>query len=356
MSGANNIPPPGDAMLYLVNAHRRLFLRKAFGINPDGTPISDIEDFNDAPTKTYRLVKTVEQYKEIVRILTYWGDDAFLATADEGDPAVSEIRRFRKANESVGYNYSVHFKLLHTENSDGTPKTVLVHKKTNGIVLHMLDVFDVILSAHNQQGHLKSERTLAALKPQYYSVTYDLVKLFVEDCAVCHQKNSGIEKKKGARKPIISSEFRDRFQVDLIDMRTIRRRDVYGKMMRWIMTVKDHSTGLIYLVALPRKMAKYVAAELEKYFGFVGYPAIFHTGTFTFVLQNSITLEPIGHYVTEMYSFISSYQTMARSLLTHLWFSCLRQTTQTASLSQGVHALHATKAQSREATRRFSVF
>ena len=122
----------------------------------------------------------------------------------------------------------------------------------------MLDVFDVFLSAHNQQGHLKSERTLAALKPQYYSATYDLVKLFVEDCAVCHQKNSGIEKKKGARKPIISSEFRDRFQVDLIDMRTIRRRDVYGNMMHWIMTVKDHSTGLIYLVALPRKMAKYV--------------------------------------------------------------------------------------------------
>ncbi len=46
------------------------------------------------------------------------------------------------------------------------------------------------------------------------------------------------------------------------------------------MTIKDHSTGLIYLVALPRKMAKYVAAKLENYFGFVGYPNIFHTGTY----------------------------------------------------------------------------
>jgi hypothetical protein len=127
---------------------------------------------------------------------------------------------------------------------------------------------------------MKTERTLGALKPQYYSATEDLVKLFVSDCSVCHQKNSGIQKKKGARKPIISSEFRDRFQVDLIDMRTIRRRDVYGHMQRWIMTVKDHSTGFIYLVALPRKMAKFVAAELEKYFGLVGYPSIFHTGMF----------------------------------------------------------------------------
>jgi len=27
----------------------------------------------------------------------------------------------------------------------------------------MLDVFDIFLSAHNQQGHLKTERTLSAL-------------------------------------------------------------------------------------------------------------------------------------------------------------------------------------------------
>ncbi len=282
MSG-DNIIPPDNTMLYLVNVHRHLFLRKAFGINLEGAPIPNIEEFNDAPIKTYRAVKTLVQYNEIIRVLAYWGDDEYLASADEDDPQVSEIRRFRKANEANGYNYSSHFKLLYTENSDGTQKTVLLHKKSNGIVLHMLDVFDVFLSAHNQQGHLKTERTLAALKPQYYSATTDLVKVFVDDCSVCHQKNSGIQKKKGARKPIISSKFRDCFQVDLIDMRTIRRRDVYGHMQRWIMTVKDHSTGLIYLAALPRKMAKYVAAELEKYFGFVGYPSIFHTGMFIIV-------------------------------------------------------------------------
>ena len=146
---SDNIIPPEDAMLYLVNVHRRLFLRKAFGINPDGTPIANIEEFNDAPVKTYRFVKTVAQYNEIVRVLTYWGDDKFLATAADDDPDVSKIRRFRKANENVGYNYDAHFKLLHTENSDGTPKTVLLHKNSNKIVLHMLDVFDVTQSTRS---------------------------------------------------------------------------------------------------------------------------------------------------------------------------------------------------------------
>ena len=42
------------------------------------------------------------------------------------------------------------------------------------------------------------------------------------------------------------------------------------------MIIKDHSTGLMVVFAIPRKMAKYVAYELEKYFGLVGYPTIFH--------------------------------------------------------------------------------
>jgi hypothetical protein len=61
-------------------------------------------------------------------------------------------------------------------------------------------------------------------------------------------------------------------------MRTMRRKDMHSVMQRWIMTVKDHSAGLVYLAVLPRKTAKFVAAELKKYFGFVGYPYIFHTG------------------------------------------------------------------------------
>jgi hypothetical protein len=61
-------------------------------------------------------------------------------------------------------------------------------------------------------------------------------------------------------------------------MRTMRKNNVYRVMQHWITTLKDHSTDLVYLTALPRKTAMFVAAELEKYFGFVGCPHIFHTG------------------------------------------------------------------------------
>jgi hypothetical protein len=87
----------------------------------------------------------------------------------------------------------------------------------------------------------------------FYSPTYDLCKIYCENCYICHEKTPVIEPRKGAKKPIISSEFRDRFQVDLIDMRTMRKKDVYGQMQHWIMSIKDHSDGLVYLAALPRR-------------------------------------------------------------------------------------------------------
>ncbi len=67
------------------------------------------------------------------------------------------------------------------------------------------------------------------------------------------------------------------FQVDLIDFCRLRKRDPFGVLMRWVMTLKDHATGLTYLTALPRKQAHLVAYKLQEVFGVIGYPKIFHS-------------------------------------------------------------------------------
>jgi hypothetical protein len=143
----------------------------------------------------------------------------------------------------------------------------------------MLDIFDIIHEAHSRQDHLKVDKTLTNCT-MFYSPTYKLCKLFINDCFFYHEKHPKVLARKGATKPILFPEFRDRFQVNLIDIWTMRKRDVYGQMQCWIMTVKDHLIGLVYLCALLRKKAKFIAAELGKFFGFVGYPEIFHTGAY----------------------------------------------------------------------------
>jgi hypothetical protein len=47
--------------------------------------------------------------------------------------------------------------------------------------------------------------------------------------------------------------------------------------MHWVLTIKDHATGLMYLCALPRKRPDLVAYKLQDIFGVIGYPKIFHT-------------------------------------------------------------------------------
>jgi hypothetical protein len=268
-----------NAHASIVAKHRKMFLERAFGITSDGTVTIELK-------KEFKSVKTYEKYTDMIHVISNWGDDNFLKEASSDDPVASAIRKFRKSNTS-GYNYVRDFKIEASETLDESQRWILKHKKSGGIVSHMLNIFDIINEAHSRQGHLKAERTLANMQPMHYSPTLELCKLFCLNCFVCHERHPNVPPPKGAKKPILTSEFCDRLQVDLIDMRAMRKCDVYGHMQRWIMTVKDHSTGLVYLCALPRKKAIYVAAELEKYFGFIGYPEIFHTGRFTFTYMFS---------------------------------------------------------------------
>ncbi len=274
-AAANDAAAISSAHIIIHNKHRTMFLQHAFGINPDGTAVNQAV-LPDC-LKKYKSVKTVNQYNDMVLCLTHWGEDEYLAAAPEEDMEASRIYRFRRQHPQ-GYNYAKYLCIEETESLDGSPKKILIHKNTGGIVIHMLAVFNVIHEADCRLGHLAVNKTLVGTKPAHYSPTYELVKIYCKNCYVCMGKQPIVPPRKGAKKPIISSEFCDYFHVDLIDMRTMRKMDVYGVMQHWIMTVRDHSTGLVYIAALPRKTAKFVANKLEKYFGFVGYPHIFHTG------------------------------------------------------------------------------
>ncbi len=93
------------------------------------------------------------------------------------------------------------------------------------MVVPIRNLFDVIHESHWSIGHLGEERTYADASKKFYNVTQALVKIFIESCFHCHQKQPSIKPLKGAKKPIVSSEFHDRFQVDLIDMRNRVKRE-----------------------------------------------------------------------------------------------------------------------------------
>jgi hypothetical protein len=66
-----------NAHAIIVAQHRKMFLGRAFGIDPDGTPITN-PSLLPEKLKTYKSVKSVEQYNYIIEVLTNWGDDNVL--------------------------------------------------------------------------------------------------------------------------------------------------------------------------------------------------------------------------------------------------------------------------------------
>ncbi len=209
-----------NAHATIVAQHRKMFLTRAFGINPNGTPIIDSSLLPER-LKTYKSVKSIEQYNYIIEVLTNWGDNAILREATPDDPYANACRNYRKENIQ-GYNYIKQFVIEEAKGLDGSLKIILKHKKSGGIVLHMLDIFYVIHKAHSRQGHLKLDKTLVKCT-MFDSPTYELCKLLIADCFVCHKRHPNVPARIGMKKPILSSEFHDHFQVDLIDMRTTRK-------------------------------------------------------------------------------------------------------------------------------------
>jgi hypothetical protein len=170
----------------------------------------------------------------MIRCFSNWGEDELLQSTADDDLKAIQIYRFWRQNPK-GYNLAKYFRQEDAEALGGSPKKLLIHHNSGGIVLHMLDIFDVINKAHCQLGHLAVDKTHQAMKPMYYSPTQELCKIYYKNCYTCMEKPPVVPPQKGTKNPIILSKFCDHFHVDLSDMSTQRKVDLYGTVQHWIM-------------------------------------------------------------------------------------------------------------------------
>jgi hypothetical protein len=209
-AAANDAAAVSSAHNIIIGNHCTMFLQRAFGIKLNGMA----EDQALLPNclKKYKSVKTVDQYNNMVRCLSHWGEDEYPAAALEDDMEASRIYRFRRQHLQ-GYNYVKYFSIEESKSLDGSPKKILIHKNTEGIVVHMLAIFDAIHEAHCKLGHLAVDKTLAATKPAFYSPTYELCKIYYKNCNVCMEKQPTVPcRGKGQRRPSFPQSFITIFQ------------------------------------------------------------------------------------------------------------------------------------------------
>ena len=126
-----------------------------------------------------------------------------------------------------------------------------------------------INEAHIETGHGGRDRMLKHLGQKYANITADAVELFKSYCRVCQEKKKRPKTTGVIIRPILSSEFNSRSQVDLVDMQSSPQ-----GQFKWIMVYQCHLTKFVILRPLTSKRAVEVAFQLLDIFLLFGAPAI----------------------------------------------------------------------------------
>ena len=223
----------------LVEKHRQEFMKRAFSLR---TLAADVP--LTTASASIKMCRPQQDIDYIIHVLQNWRVGVNIKFMDPC-PERDSICKFRRANHN-GAKYAKQYVLeeIVIPGSD-MPRTVLRRMESGAIgriVVSREEVFNCIDEWHRDNGHMGQERTWGYCKEKYWNIAQVLVKHYCETCPACMKKNPITQPAKGSRKPIRSRRYRDRFQIDLIDFRKLRKRDPFGVLMRWVMTIKDHST------------------------------------------------------------------------------------------------------------------
>lgn len=107
------------------------------------------------------------------------------------------------------------------------------------------------------------------LSLKYANILRDDVELFKSLCQECQKKRKRPMTKGVVVKPILTTEFASRGQIDLIDMQSMNH-----NTFKWIMVYQDHLTKFCILRPLTSKRATEVAFQLADIFLLIGAPVL----------------------------------------------------------------------------------
>ena len=135
------------------------------------------------------------------------------------------------------------------------------------------EVFDEIYESHISTGHGGEKRTFHDLQFRGISnISLKHVGLFISTCKICLKKKIAVPStlsKSNVVKPIISGNFGERGQVDLIDMSSFKT-----TQHRYILNYQDHFSKFCILRPLLSKDVASVIKELVSIFSIIGCPKI----------------------------------------------------------------------------------
>ena len=103
------------------------------------------------------------------------------------------------------------------------------------------------------------------LKQKYSGFSKDVIQVYLNSCSECQLQKCKNELKSTVTKPIRTSEFASRSQVDLIDLQITHE---VNRPYNFLMIYQDHLTKFVVLCSLQRKSDDEVVNHLLDTFSF----------------------------------------------------------------------------------------
>jgi hypothetical protein len=223
----------------ITKRHRKAFYLMAF------PPIDPDKDFEKPQSKSASIPQCRPQTEVdyIKYVVENWQVGTEIRTMQEG-PEKNALLHFRRNHK--GGNKYVHQYTVDEIWAPGDlePRTVLRRLEKNKdtqlveagrIILSREEVFDGINEWHYNNGHLGQERTWEYCKAKFGMSPKTMSGIIALHALHAFAKTQSPRSSRGPSSQFLSKNFQDRFQVDLIDFRRLRKRDPFGVLMRWIM-------------------------------------------------------------------------------------------------------------------------
>ena len=150
-------------------------------------------------------------------------------------------------------------------------KNGYLYNKAKGTrMIPLGEVFDEIYKSHISTGHGGEKRTFHDLRFRgIANISMKHVGLFISTCKICLKKRINNPSTSTVIKPIISGNFGERGQVDLIDMSSFKT-----TQHRYIINYQDHFSKFCLLRPLINKDVASVVKELIDIFAIIGCPKL----------------------------------------------------------------------------------
>ncbi|GBM33452.1 KRAB-A domain-containing protein 2 [Araneus ventricosus] len=143
--------------------------------------------------------------------------NSVLMTKQKYDSIIEDVKRIKvskKKESSRDYRIIERYDVLTVQGCDKLIEPLSDVRQSVKMFVHADELFDVLCFAHLSIGHGGRDRMIKQLNTAYKNVTQAQIKLFLDSCEVCQQKQKS-DGRGISVKPVMSSPFDSGCQVGI---------------------------------------------------------------------------------------------------------------------------------------------